>query len=236
MKECQLMDNGDVFEIFQDGTIHKAGNIHKVITKTVYADDDTLKGWLWGVSVVCGIAIIALIIMLINVHNDLDEAQGQRRHYQDLYEEEQDVGRQASSKILTLKKFKKKVVGVYPIIISKIEIGNTYYDGTIETSYGSTLYSYNTMYLAPKIYYTGLTSGDKYLKIRWYRPSGELVTGGGSPTGYSQEKLYYLYEGENSLTLNGYGGSDRGHWSTGTYRIEIWYNDICLKSQTFNIF
>ena len=34
-----------------------------------------------------------------------------------------------------------------PLIITDIQIGNTYYNGNIETNYGSTIYSRNTMYL-----------------------------------------------------------------------------------------
>ena len=91
------------------------------------------------------------------------------------------------------------------------------------------------MYLSPKIHYTGLTSDDIQLKVKWYKPSGEMSRGSKSPNGYSQCKEYSIIEGDNELVLKGWGGPKRGHWSSGNYRIEIWYNDVCLGSESFSI-
>ena len=41
--------------------------------------------------------------------------------------------------------------------------------------------------------------------------------------------------GENTLSLSGWGGADRGHFSPGTYRYEVWYDDMCLKAVTFKL-
>lgn len=237
-RDCQLMDNGDVYEILRDGTIHKVGNIkaHSTTRYVTNPMDETLKKWIWGISIVCGIGIIALIIALVNVNEDLDYARNQWFHFSDLYKEEQNANQTSSSENKRLKKFKKSVTSTYPIIITDIKIGNSYYGGDLETGYGSTIYSYNTMYLKPKIYYTGLKSCSPYLKIKWYKPSGELSTGSSSPYGFSQGSSYSVSEGQHELALSGWGGTDRGHWSSGTYRIEVWYNDICLKSKTFTIY
>lgn len=232
------MDNGDVYEILRDGTIHKVGNI-KAHSTTRYVSnpvDETLKKWIWGISFVCGIGIIALIIALVNVNEDLDYARSQWFYYDDLYEEVQTANQESSSENKRLKEFKKCVTSTYPIIIKDIKIGNCSYEGDLETGYGNTIYSYNTMYLTPKIYYTGLKTSSPYLKVKWYKPSGELSTGSRSPYGFSQGSSYSVSEGQHELILRGYGGSDRGHWSSGTYRIEIWYNDVCLKAKRFTIY
>lgn len=125
----------------------------------------------------------------------------------------------------------------FPIIISNIEIGNNYYDGSVETNYGSTIYSSNTMFLTPKITYTGINSGHFItLKIKWYNPDGTLSTGDSSPSGYSQQKSIYVYSSSNyTETLSGWGYKTKGHWGKGTYKIEIWYRDACLKAKTFTI-
>lgn len=128
------------------------------------------------------------------------------------------------------------IASTYPIKITSIEIGNTYYDGSIETDYGSSLYSYRTMYLKPKISYYGYLSGSYELNIKWYKPSGEISSGTSSPMGYSQRELVYVHTGANDLILNGWGNSSKGHWGSGTYRIELWYGNVCLKSHTFTIY
>lgn len=123
-----------------------------------------------------------------------------------------------------------------PLIITDIQIGNTYYNGNIETNYGSTIYSRNTMYLTPRIKYMGLVSGNKTLKVKWYNPSGTLSTGTSSTNGYSQSNSYYVSKGQNTLTLHGWGNETKGHWGSGTYKIEIWYKNKCLSSKSFTIY
>ena len=123
-----------------------------------------------------------------------------------------------------------------PLIITDIQIGNTYYNGNVETNYGSTIYSRNTMYLTPRIKYMGLVSGNKTLKVKWYNPSGTLSTGTSSTNGYSQSDSYYVSKGQNTLTLIGWGNETKGHWGSGTYKIEIWYENKCLSSKSFTIY
>ena len=131
---------------------------------------------------------------------------------------------------------RNKVNSTMPIIITDIQIANTNSGGDIETDYGSIIYSRNTMYLKPKITYTGIKTGEKIdLSIRFYTPSG-MSTGSNSPYGYSYSASLYVYSGENTEALSGWGGSSRGHWSSGTYRFEIWYGDVCLKSKKFTIY
>lgn len=196
------------------------------------------------ISAICGIAIIALVLFLGKTKHRLDYADNQWDYYKRLYEKEQQTNREAQNENQELiyenqklKDFKATVTKTYPIIITDIKIGNAYSGGVIETDYGEPLYNYNTMYLTPKIEYTGLRSEsqDLNLYVKWYRPSGELSRGSSSPNGYSQSLMYSIYEGKNELVLIGWGGADRGHWSSGRYRIEIWYNNICLKAKTFTI-
>ena len=90
------------------------------------------------------------------------------------------------------------------------------------------------MYLKPRISYTGLTSGTKTLKVKLYKPDGSLSEGSYSSYSYSDD--VYVYDGNYSFTLSGWGNSSRGNWSKGTYRIEIWYENTCLKAKTFTIY
>lgn len=125
----------------------------------------------------------------------------------------------------------------YPINITNIEIGNSYRDGRIETNYGNTIYSHYTMYLKPRITYTGINIGRSIkLKIRWYYPNGTMSSGDSSPSGFSQQQSLYVYSGSNTEILAGWGNQTKGHWKKGTYRIEIWYENVCLKAKSFTIY
>lgn len=121
------------------------------------------------------------------------------------------------------------------ISISSIKIGNVYKDGSIETNYGNTLYSSYTMYLKPRIDYYGYKTGSVTLYQKLYTPYG-LSTGTSSPSGYSTKTEVYLYEGNNTTELQGWGNERKGHWSSGWYRYEVWYNGKCLASESFYIY
>lgn len=140
------------------------------------------------------------------------------------------------SKYNSLESDYSNITSTYPLKITNIEIGNTYSGGQIETNYGYSIYSSRTMYLKPKIYYVGYNSGSYNFKVKWYTPSGVISQGKNSPSGYSQSQSIYVYSGQNEETLNGWGNSNKGNWSSGTYRIEIWYNNMCLKSKNFTIY
>lgn len=124
----------------------------------------------------------------------------------------------------------------YPILITKIDIGNTYYDASVETDFGNTIYSRNTMYLTPRIEYVGInTNSSINLKVKWFYKN-ILSRGSNSPEGFSQQQTIAVYNGTNTRILRGWGNREKGHWESGAYRIEIWYNDICLKAKTFTIY
>lgn len=130
-----------------------------------------------------------------------------------------------------------EIVSIYPLIITDIEIANTYQGGDIETDYGNTLYSYRTMYLKPRIKYIGLLDKNLNFKIKWYDTEGKLKTGSSSPFGYSLSSSQNVYVGDdNELLLPGWGNSSYGHWGAGRYRIEIWIGNVCLKSKSFDIY
>ena len=235
-RECQLMDNGDVYEIQRDGTIHKVGNINSrpAPDYSRSRNAEKIKKWLWAVSIIGGLSIIGLIIPLVIVSDELDYARGRWNHYADLYYAEKEEADDAKSELAS---FKSTVTQKYPIIIHDIEIGNTYKDGSVQTEYGNRIYDYNTMYLMPKIYYTGLESGDYTLKVKWYQPDGKLSQGTSSPSGFSQSEQSYFNRGNNNTKyLRGWGNSTPGNWEYGTYWIEIWYEDVCLKAKTFRIY
>lgn len=134
--------------------------------------------------------------------------------------------------------FKSSFSSAIPILITDIEIANVYNDGSVETSYGSSIYSSNSMYLKPRITYTSIRDGESItLYARLYGTSGTLQTGNSSPSGYSFSNSMTISSGEGIVyELSGWGNSNKGHWKRGSYRYEIWYEDMCLKSKSFTIY
>ena len=123
-----------------------------------------------------------------------------------------------------------------PLIITDIEMGNEYEGDSLETEYGSTIYSSNTMYLKPRLKYVGVKDGaDITLSVKLFGPNGKMSTGKTSPSGYSYSDDIKVSSGENSQVLSGWGNKTKGHWSAGIYRIEIWYYGKKLAEKTFDI-
>ena len=221
--------------------------------------DNDGKGWYWFLIVAFIIATIVFASLYSEANDKYYRASQERWEYKNMYEiadQERDQYKAMSESSTSLRKeinsleqerdnakselskLKNKVSAAYPLIITDIEIENVNYDGDVQTNYSNTntIYSFNTMYLRPRIKYTGLISATKTLKIKWYKPDGTISTGTSSPYGFSQSEAMYVYNGENTYTFNGWGSSNRGHWRSGTYRIEIWYENTCLKSKTFTIY
>ena len=120
-----------------------------------------------------------------------------------------------------------------PLIVSDITMKNEGED------YGETIYSRNTTYLYPRLKVYGLVDRTITLYIKFYTPNG-LSTGTGkwqSPPGYSYKDDVTIQKNRQTMLYPaGWGGKDKGHWQKGTYRIEIWHNNSCLKTKTFTIY
>lgn len=138
-----------------------------------------------------------------------------------------------------LSNYQNKVGKHLPLIVTDIEIANNYKGGATETDFGGIIYSRNSMYLTPCIKYIGLVEGTRNILLKLYKPDGSLSTGMPSsetPKGYSYSSSAYIYEGENTRELSGWGNEKKGNWAKGTYKIEVWYNDMCLKAKSFTIY
>ena len=116
-----------------------------------------------------------------------------------------------------------------------IEIGNMFEGGKMQTNYGQTIYSSETMYLKPRIRYKSYANRSYTFDIKWIKPDGSISRGDSSPAGYSQSKSYYLSYGEGNKGLDGWGVKTKGFWEAGNYAIEIWCKGTLLKRQEFRI-
>lgn len=123
-----------------------------------------------------------------------------------------------------------------PFIITKLEVANTDENSNIIQDYGETIWDYKTKYLTPRITVKPFKSTGTYtIYVKLYK-DGSLRTGTSSPSGYSySSKVTISGNSSQVFTLSGWGSKTAGHWSTGEYRFEIWYDDYCIGSKTFKV-
>lgn len=193
----------------------------------------------------CGIGIFFLNDSLNITQSQLEDANckiieqdntitGQQTRIEELKDSVKDYLRLYKNEKDNYQSFRSQVASTYPIIITDIQIANAYKSGTIETDYGYAIFSSYTMFLKPRINYYGLSYGTMNFRIKLYNPDRSLSTGSYYTYSYSED--VYVYEGENTYTFGGWGNETRGNWKSGTYRIEIWYGNSCLKSKEFTIY
>lgn len=123
-----------------------------------------------------------------------------------------------------------------PFIITKLEVANADENKNIIQDYGETIWDYKTKFLTPRITVKPFKSTGTYtIFVKLYK-DGSLRTGTSSPSGYSYANTVTISGNSSQVfTLSGWGSKTAGHWSTGEYRFEIWYDDYCIGSKTFKV-
>ena len=112
-----------------------------------------------------------------------------------------------------------------------------YKNGKIETDFGKPIYSSSSKYLTPQIMVYGFKDEEIELKIKLYSKNGIQRRGESSPQGYTYTSKVQCTKNEfTTCRLGGWGSDTRGYWNSDTYRLEIWYKDICLKKHDFTIY
>ncbi len=119
--------------------------------------------------------------------------------------------------------------------ISNVELANVDINGKIITDYGKTLYDFNSRYTKPKITITASRAGTYTIYVKHITPTG-LSTGEGSPSGYSYSDDVELVQGENVVTLSGWGSNNPPKWSMGDYRMEFYCNGELLYTKYYTIY
>lgn len=124
-----------------------------------------------------------------------------------------------------------------PFIVTKMEIANTEYDGTIIQDFGKTIYDFKTKYLMPRITIRPYkTSGSYTIYVKLYKDNVLQRNVSSSPENYTYSKSISINGSSNQVeTLIGWGSKKSGTWGAGTYRYEVWINDYCIGSKTFKV-
>lgn len=127
------------------------------------------------------------------------------------------------------------VLSKIPFVVESLSVANVDYDGNIINDYGSSIYSNSTKYLKPQIAVRATAKGSYKLMVRFYRDN-TMNRGSSSPEDYTYESTIDVVEDYGVFQLAGWGGNDSGHWGSGQYRFEIWYNGYCVGQTSFLVY
>ena len=123
-----------------------------------------------------------------------------------------------------------------PFVITGVDVRNVDKNSNVITDFGETIYSYQTKYLQPRLNIIVNTSGSYTIYAKLFRPDGTMSSGSSSPTGYTFSYTKTLYSYTTSWILSGWGNNTAGHWSSGQYRWEFWYNGAKIGEKSFTIY
>lgn len=193
----------------------------------------------WGWIFVCLFVLVCLVLgSQLNKNNNLESHNNVlsenlavlNKKIQASQEKNTSISTELESKTLQLQEVTnkyKKLQRIHPVIIKNIDIA--FVDGYNEiiTDYGYTLYSRNAKFIQPKITYTSTENQSVAFKCKLYFNNKWNNTWNSNRT---------VSEGENVLTLTKCGRDTYYNWGTGSYTLEIWVGDVCLKSKNFNIY
>lgn len=124
-----------------------------------------------------------------------------------------------------------------PFLVSEFEIANTEKDGTVITDFGSSIKSRDTKYLCPRITINPIGASEAYtVYVRLYRNNVLVSNSSNPPTDYTYEDDVTVNGTSGQvIRLSGWGKDKYGTWKKGSYRFEVWHNDVCLGSKSFEV-
>ena len=122
-----------------------------------------------------------------------------------------------------------------PFTITSIEIGNIDYNGNVINDYGTTIYSWQTKYLAPKLYISVNVPGTYTIYTKLYF-DGYLSQGTSSPKGYTNKREIKVTKSTSYVLSTGWGKDTAGNWHAGNYRWEFYLFDEKIGEKSFRIY
>lgn len=127
----------------------------------------------------------------------------------------------------------QRQLSVLPI---KIEICNKSNSG-IDIDWGNNIEASRSMFLATRFECYSNKSQELPFVLKLFRPNGELICSTENRgKGYTDRKQFSLKRGKNVCEYQGWGGENRGFFSAGKYRCEIWVNDIKIGDKQFILY
>ena len=194
------------------------------------APSKSMKAWAWGATVIAILFISVSCYLSSEEEHWRSSYQEARSDYWKLYSESDSVRDEGAN----YKKILEGLLAEPYVLAFNIKVWN---DGE---PVNAPIHTANTTYIyhsAEFISNKFLNSADIYVKF--IAPDGLRtgnINGKPSPKGYSYPQSLSLSPYSiGSLTSDGWGGKDKGHWPAGDYRIEYWYRGKCIGSKDFTI-
>ena len=140
-----------------------------------------------------------------------------------------------------------------PVEIMEIEVANVDEDINYETDYGDDLRASSSMYLAFRVTYcpnrmTNERRSEELelpveLVVYYYEVPRENEDGERTlfSISYSYRDTLSVSDGlmpyESCVEeLSSYGSPEHGTWTAGLYRVEIWYEGLCIGTKSFSLY
>jgi hypothetical protein len=119
--------------------------------------------------------------------------------------------------------------------ITSIKCGNWNDNGWL-TNPGDSLYSNQMRYLKPRISYSSVINDSITFYIKIIEPNGALFFNSSiSPSNFTYSSKINIYRGTNQTAdLSGWGNSV-STYRAGEWTVEVWYGNVCLKSEKIRI-
>ena len=163
-----------------------------------------------------------------------------KSEYDDVFSDRDDEIKRLKSIVGRLKdanfeKFSKEMAKHNPILISDVDVRDE------STAFGEKKQAENSTYLTVRVLVASFIEGHYDLYYKLYYPSGKLAQ-------YGKSVDYYIedYTAMTSMELDSFeiqhisfpsiGNKPKGHWSSGTYKIEIYFRGRCIGTKEFEIY
>lgn len=122
-----------------------------------------------------------------------------------------------------------------PVVFMSALVANCDVDNNIINDFGSSIFSYRTRYLEPKLTLKVNRANTYKIGVKLYTPDGNLSTGGSSTDGYSYVDTKSLATGTREVILSGWGKDVNGNWPAGDYRFEFYVDGKYIGSKAFTV-
>ncbi|GMO41423.1 MAG: hypothetical protein Ta2F_17350 [Termitinemataceae bacterium] len=125
----------------------------------------------------------------------------------------------------------------WTIKVDSISVGNASKSGNWLTKPGNELIASEMRLFNPVINYTSLINSNAKFDIKIIDSFGTMVKNEKSPDGYTYAKTkWVLTGGMHTHDLDGFGDGASSIYSAGEWIVEVWYNGVCLKSQSITLY
>lgn len=134
-----------------------------------------------------------------------------------------------------LEGFSKAMAEHNPILVNDVEVCDE------STYYGEDIQAENSTYLTVRVWVASFIKGHYDLYYKLYDPSGRLRHYAKDVDAYvedytAMESIYLNPYGFQDITFPSIGYNNKGHWSSGTYKIEIYFRGRCIGTKEFEIY